>query len=156
MQNAELKRSQKQKTVFPKKKCKRLKLANFTILHFSKKSGNTGLQRDYLIMSANKPVLKAAEPKSLENKKPSSRRKMVQYLEERTSRLTLVSWLVRNSQSLTTFTATCSQYFATVLRCHTATESVFVFSFSYGRLKRSFHDSISLNEFLFLNCGVQR
>ena len=54
--------------------------------------------------------------------------------------LTLVEHFVRNSQFLATFTATCSQYFTTVLRCHAAAESVFVLSFSYGRLKRSFHD----------------
>lgn len=60
-------------------------------------------------------------------------------------RLTLVETLVRYSQFLTPFTTTSCQYFTTVLRCHTAAESVLVLSFSYRRLKRSFHDLLSLS-----------
>lgn len=80
--------------------------------------------------------------------------------------LTLVETFVRNCQFLTSFAATCSQYFTSVLSCHAATESVLVSSLSYRRLKRSFHDlslySNVLNAFSILEMsdicqnGVQR
>jgi hypothetical protein len=66
---------------------------------------------------------------------------MVRILKEKSPEvLTLVASFVGNCQFFAAFTTTRSQNFATVLRCHAAAESVLVLSFSYGWLKRSFHD----------------
>lgn len=58
-------------------------------------------------------------------------------------------YLIRNSELLTSFCATHSQYAATVFSGHALAEAVLVVSFPVVGLKSSFHDFIS---FILIFC----
>ena len=50
--------------------------------------------------------------------------------------------LIRNGQLLTTFCTTCRQNTATILRCHTLAETMFVGATAVVGLECSFHGAI--------------
>ncbi len=70
--------------------------------------------------------------------------------------LSFVHRLVRNSEFLSSFTATGSKHTTAIFRSHTTAEPMLISSFSYGRLKCSFHDLYALNAVFSQKFGLQR